>query len=120
MPPKSVFTIPLGNVKEIQTETRRTKRSFHTSTKEVPFYSAKPTRSGQPSVSKSQANTNVVQAQISGLIPEDIEESHQLPAIDVKEDDNQDFQTDNDHSKSNVRFTMHLCTSQGLIVSRHQ
>ena len=96
MPPKSIFTVPLGNVKEIVTETKRTKHGVRTSTKEVPFYSSKQARSGQSSVPKRPPHAHADQAQSSEIICEDTEESHPLPSIDVHEDgfENLDIEED--------------------------
>ena len=120
MPPKTIFTIPLGDVTEIIAETKQTKHGVWRSTKEVPFYSSKKIQSGQSSVPKPQANANVVQAQTSRLTYEGTKESHPLPTRDIQEDGFEDIQIDEEQVQWNVWALLHPCIAQYLKVSRHQ
>jgi hypothetical protein len=89
MPPKTTFSIPLGDVDEVVTQTRRSKRGLHTTQKEVPFHSSKPKKSGQSLRSRPQAvsDANEDQAQTYRQISDDTEESHPLHTTDIQEDD---------------------------------
>ena len=120
MSPKTIFTVPLGNVKEIVTETKRTKRSVRTTTKEVPFYSSKPTRAGPSSVRNPQAEVNVAEAQTSEFIYKDAEESYPLPSIDVLDDGFDDAHIEDKDAQPHVGLSMCSCVTPHLIVCRHQ
>ena len=86
MPPKTIFTVPLGNVKEVVTETRWTKHGVRTSTKEVPFYSSNQGKLGRSSEPKHHPHAHKAHAELSDIIYEDAEESHPLSSIDGQDD----------------------------------
>jgi hypothetical protein len=77
MPPKTTFSIPLRDVVEIVSETKRTKRGLRTTEKEVPIDSSKDKKTGQSSRSKSQAHRNATTklGRASGHISSDDGES---------------------------------------------
>jgi hypothetical protein len=88
MPPKATFSKPLGDVVEIVTETKRTKRGLRTTEREVPIDSSKDKKTGQPSRSKSQARKNAIPKvdHRSLHISSDDEESIPLRRRDAQED----------------------------------
>lgn len=88
MPPKKTSSIPLGDIVEIVTETRQTRRGLRTTEKEVLIHSSKDKKSGQPSRSKSQPrrNTATKQGCASGHISSDDEETIPLRHTNVQED----------------------------------
>lgn len=61
MSPRSTFTVPLGDVIELVTETRRTRRGNRTTEKQVPFHSNNACEDAKGSSSKKK-NTAGTQA----------------------------------------------------------
>jgi hypothetical protein len=61
MSPRSTFTVPLGDVIELVTETRRTQRGNCTTEKQVPFHSNNACEDAKGSLSKKK-NTAGTQA----------------------------------------------------------
>jgi hypothetical protein len=88
MPPKKPSSIPLGDIVEIVTETRQTRRGLRTTEKEVLVHSSKDKKSGQPSRSKSQARRNMAikPGHTSRRISSDDEETVPLRPTNVQED----------------------------------
>ena len=87
MPPKKTSSIPLGDIVEIVTETRRSKRGLRTTEKDVIVHSSKEKKSGQSSRSKSQSRRNIGKpSHASGHIPSDDEETIPLKRTHVPED----------------------------------
>ena len=65
MPPKKAPSIPLGDVVEIVTETKRTRRGLRSTEKEVPVRSLKEKKPGQASRPKSQSCKKTVTKQVN-------------------------------------------------------
>ena len=88
MPPKKSSSLPLGDVVEIVTETKRTRRGLRTTEKDVIVHSSKDKKAGQPSRSKSQArrNTAIKPGHTSGHISSDGEETIPLRHTNVQVD----------------------------------
>ena len=120
MPPKTIFTVPLGNVKEVVTETRRTKHGVRTSTKEVPFYSSNQGKSGRSSEPKHHPHAHKAHAESSNIIYEDAEESHPLPSIDGQDDGFEGLDMEEDIVLRDVRPMLWLHIAECLIFARHQ
>lgn len=127
MPPKTNYTVPLGNVVEMITKSKRTKQGVRTTEIEVPFQSSKLKKSAQASGSKKRTvihteavHTEAVGAQASRHPSHDTEETHPLQFIAAQEDDFQDFQTEDMPSQSDVCTTILPCLIMALIACRHQ
>jgi hypothetical protein len=88
MPPKKPSSKPMGDVVEIVTETRRTRRGLRTTEKEVLVHSSKDKKSGQPSRSRSQPRSNMAtkQGRASGHISSDDDETIPLRHTNIQED----------------------------------
>lgn len=108
MAPKSTFSIPMGDVTEIVTETKRTKRGVRIIEREVPFHSSKelrkPRNSGSQSVQKTRdcSEDNVMHADTHKS--DKIEESHTLDAIAEQGDDGINWDIDEPSLQSTVCF----------------
>jgi hypothetical protein len=122
MPPKTTFTVPMGDVVEVVTQTRRSKRGIRTTEREVPFHSSKPKKSGKASGSNqpSQAHVETVEAQASRHPSRDIEGSHTYQLMDDPEDPLLDIQIEETHSQSNACTTINSYIFVTLIICRHQ
>ncbi|KAN0131137.1 hypothetical protein V8E53_011029 [Lactarius tabidus] len=90
MPPKTPAPIPLRNIVEIVTETKRTRRGLRTTEKEVPFQSSKGKR-GQSSCSKAQTCINTKPDGTSGHRSSDDEETIPLRDVQADGDDSTDI-----------------------------
>ena len=91
MPPKNAPSNPLGDIVEIVTETKRSRRGLRSTEKEVPVRSLNDNKSGQPSRSKSHSRkrTAVKPAHTSGHISSDGETiplRHKPVQEDIPED----------------------------------
>jgi hypothetical protein len=90
MPPKTPAPIPLQNIVEIVTETKRTRQGLRTTEKEVPFQSSKGKR-GQSSCSKAQTCINTKPDGTSGHRSSDDEETIPLRDVQADGDDSTDI-----------------------------
>jgi hypothetical protein len=121
MPPKTTFTVPMGDVVEVVTQTRRSKRGIRTTEKEVPFHSSKSKKPSKASGSghPTQAPVEVVETQAS-IPPHDIEGSHTYQLMEEPEDPLPDVQIEDTLSQSNVCTIIHSYIVKTLMICRHQ
>ena len=122
MPPKKTFTVPMGDVVEVVTQTRRSKRGIRTTERDVPFHSSKPKKSEKASGSNqpSQAHVETVEAQASKQPSRDIEGSHTYQLMEEPEDPLLDFHIEETCSQSYVCPTIHSPIFMTLMICRHQ
>jgi hypothetical protein len=122
MPPKTSFSISMGDVAKNVTQPKKTKREVRATEEDIPLPSSKGKKSGKASGSSYQADirTRGVEAQASGQPTHDTEESHPLQSTEVHEEDIQDFQTDERQSQSNVRIRVPSHMIIASIICRHQ
>jgi hypothetical protein len=92
MPPKTEFTIPMGDVVQVVTKTRRSKREVRTTEKVALQHSYKHTKSGTGSESRSHIGLDM---QPSGNPSQNLttEEVHTIQLLEAQEDDGEDLQT---------------------------
>ncbi|KAH8976825.1 hypothetical protein EDB86DRAFT_2839044 [Lactarius hatsudake] len=105
MPQKNTYTIPMGDVVEVVTETRRTACGLHTIVKEVPFHSKTGrAKSGQASHSQYRAEPTVdqVQSQSFGQPSRGEEESHTLQPMEPYENDMPAIQMEDTQPQANI------------------
>ncbi|KAH9032366.1 hypothetical protein EDB83DRAFT_2319126 [Lactarius deliciosus] len=88
MPRKNNFSIPMGDVTEVVSKTKKSKRGLRTTIEEVPFHSSKQKQSGQAS-----RQAKVVEAQ-SSHPTQVMHESDTLQLIEPYETDVHDIQTE--------------------------
>jgi hypothetical protein len=104
MPPKTSFSIPLGDTARNVTQPKKTKRGVRATEEDVPLLSSKGKKSGKASGSRHQADihTRGVEAQASEHPTLDTEESHPLQSTEMHDEESQNCQTDPMQSQSNV------------------
>jgi hypothetical protein len=121
MPRKTNFTIPMGDVVEVVSESKKPKRGLRSTGKDVPSHSSEQTVSGKASRSRLKANsqTEGIQAHASGHPPHETEESHTLNFTETQEDDSHDGPAEEGHPQSYVCTKMPLYIIMTLILFRH-
>jgi hypothetical protein len=84
MSPKSTFTVPLGNVVELVTETQKTHRGNHTSEKQVPFHTGKEAEETKLSSSRLTvgSHTKDSTAQVALHPSDNADELHPLQTVE--------------------------------------
>jgi hypothetical protein len=118
MPPKTHFTIPMGDAVEVVTKSRRSKREVRTTEKVAPVKSSKQKKSGQ--ALGTRFHTVTTESEASGQASPNTEEVHTLQLIEAQEDDIQDFETvEERHSQSKVN-TRIISIWLYLIICRHK
>ena len=96
MPRKNNFSIPMGDVSEVISKTKKSKRGLRTTVEEVPFHSSKQKQSGQAS-----RQAKVVEAQ-SSHPTQVMHESDTLQLIEPYETDVHDIQTEDTQPQLHV------------------
>jgi hypothetical protein len=98
----------MGDIVEVVSETKKTKRGLRTTERKVPFHSSKQTKSGRASGSRQKADSYIegVQAQASRQPSHETEEAHTLLFTDPQEDDILGCQTDDRQPQKDVRGIM--------------
>jgi len=93
MPHKTEFTIPMGDVVQVVTKTRQSKRDVRTTEKVVLQRSYEHTKSGTPS--ESGAHIDGPNTQSTGNPSQNLtnEEVHTIQLLEAQEDDGEDLQT---------------------------
>jgi hypothetical protein len=104
----------MGNVVEVVTKTRKSKREVRTTEKVVPLPSSRQKKSVHASGSRHQ--TEAIEAQASAHQSQNTEEVHTLQLIESQEDDIQDIQVEEGHTQSNVytSFSSYIYISDDL------
>src|ERR1700677_688623 len=94
MSPKSTFTVPRGDVIELVTETRKTRRGIRTIEKKVPFHSGREPNTTKASTSKiaGGAQSDQSAAKASKHPSDDTDELHPLHAVE------EDFELEGDNA----------------------
>lgn len=105
MAPKTTFSIPMGAAVNVETQTRKSKRTSRSMQAVVPLPpSSKQAKPGRSSGSGPKADTNAEQVptKASGRPSHGIEVSQPLDFFEEREDDIQDFDKYEGHAQSNV------------------
>jgi hypothetical protein len=102
MAPKAKFSIPMGDTVNVETQTRKSKRTSRSMQAVVPLPSAKQSQPSRPSGSGPKTDTHTGQVAALGRPSHGIEVSHPLGFIEDREDDIQDFDTYEGHAQSKV------------------
>lgn len=114
----------MGDVDEVVSHTRKTKRGLRTTEKDVPIQSSQQTKSGKASRSKPKeySLTESVQAQGSRHSPHETEESHTLQFMEPQEDDMLAFQAEDGQPHIDVCRSSYLLsyTVIALMAGRNQ
>ena len=109
MAPKTEFSIPMGKVVNVETQTKRSKRTVRTTEAVMPLPSSKQRSSGKASDIKHKGDlrTDQIKADASGHRSHVIEESHALQITQAQDDDGQDVEAYEERPIPNVCIAMH-------------
>jgi hypothetical protein len=118
MPPKTQFTIPMGDSVNVVTTARRSKRDIRTTEKVAPIPSTKQKKLGKASGSRRQAEA--IEASNQSQNTEEVHTLQLIDAQDAQQDDIQDFGTEERHSQSNVCATTSSCKFISPMICRHR
>ena len=106
MAPKSTFSIPMGDVIEVVTETKRSKRGVRTVEKEVPFHSSSLATRSASSRPKETVMGNFDRPSMDETSHQldEVAETHTLQPIEEQEDQILHLDIEDPSLQSNVCF----------------
>ena len=116
MAPKTEFSIPMGKVINVETHTKKSKRTVRTTEAVIPLPSSKQRLSGKASgiKHKEDLQTDQVKAHASGHRSHLIEESHALQLTQAQDDVGHDVEPHEECPIPNVCIAVHVHNTLAL------